>query len=323
MLLAIAVAAFAWLVAAVLPLPAVALALIFGLLLSRWGREPALAPGLQIAVRPVLRVGVALLGASITVGDVVALGWGAGVLILSALAVTLLAGSWLGIRMGQGTGPAIVSAGAVAICGASASLAIAAALPAGSVKERDVARTLAGITLIGSAAMLVYPLAASAIGLAPVQIGILLGGSLHEVAQAVAAGFMVSDPVGEAATIAKMLRVACMGLVVIGVGLIARRGGTARADDPGTALPPLVPGFLIAFVVLAMIASAGLLPQPAVAVMKEISRLCLLVAIAGLGLQIAPRDLFRDGLRSMVVLSLTSLLLVAVMLAGLSMGVGA
>ncbi|GAA4012971.1 putative sulfate exporter family transporter [Sphingomonas swuensis] len=313
------IAAAARLVGLWLPLPPVALALAFGLALSHWGRREELGPGLAIAVRPVLRVGVALLGATISLTDFVALGWATAGLTVGALLLTLLGGSWLGRRMGEQPGPAMVAAGAVAICGASASLAIAAALPPGSVKDRDIARTLAGITIVGSIGMLLYPLLAKATGMSPHQTGIFLGASLHEVAQAVAAGVMVGDEAGKAATIVKMLRVACLGLVVIGIGMAARRGAESGS---GGARVPLLPGFLLAFALLAAIASAGLIPPPLIEAAREASRWCLLVAIAALGLKTSPSELGGEGLKPLLILVLTSLLLALLVLGGLWLGVG-
>jgi uncharacterized integral membrane protein (TIGR00698 family) len=165
--------------------------------------------------------------------------------------------------------------------------------------------------------MFLYPWLGHVLGFSGTQLGILLGGSLHEVAQAVAAGFMVSDEAGRVATIVKMMRVACLGLVVLGIGLAQRRPGTLDEKKP-----PLVPHFLLVFLGLALAASAGLIPMPVVTACTELSRWCLLVAIAALGLKTAPADLGGQGVRPFLILVATSTFLASLLFAGLSIGIG-
>lgn len=308
---AIVAAAAAKLLASVTPLPAVFFALVLGMAIGSFAPNAKLGPGMAFASRQVLRLGVALLGAAITFDDILGLGWTTAVITIGALAATLVAGTWLAQRLGERREAAIVSAAAVAICGASASLAVAAALPKGSVKDEEVARVIAGITVIGTVALLLYPLLARVMALSPEQTGIFLGGSIHEVAQASAAGFAVSVAVGKVATIVKMLRVACMSLVVIGVSAMARR------DHPPGDKPPLVPLFLVGFVALAAVSSAGLIPAELKALVVDFSRWCLLIAIAALGAKTNARTLVTAGASTMIIIVLNSVLLAALVLGGI------
>ena len=76
-----------------------------------------------------LQLGVVLLGASVTISEITELGWGAALLVTTAVVTTIIAGWALGRVAGLSSSHATLSAGAVAICGASAAMAIASVLP--------------------------------------------------------------------------------------------------------------------------------------------------------------------------------------------------
>lgn len=293
------------------PLPPVFYALFIGIAIGALAPHERLGPGVAFAWRQVLRFGVALLGAAITFDDIARLGWATGLVTVGALVVTLVLGARLCRALGDSQAGAMVSAAAVAVCGASAALAVAAAMPKDSVREVDVARTVAGITVAGTAAMLLLPFAGLLFDLSPAGLGAFLGGSIHEVAQAVAAGFFVSEEVGKAATVVKMLRVACMGAVVFAVGFLFSRRGSFEGKRP-----PLFPAFLIAFVLLAALSSAGMIPPVIRAVALDVSRWCLLMAIAALGTRTGLSNLLAAGSGPLIAIGLNSLLLTVLMLVG-------
>jgi uncharacterized membrane protein YadS len=104
----------------------------------------------------------------------------------------------------------ILSAGAVAICGASAALAISSVLPKGENSERDTVFTVISVTALSTIAMIAYPVIIALFHLDHVAIGVFLGGTIHDVAQVVGAGFSVSEETGNVATFTKLLRVAML-----------------------------------------------------------------------------------------------------------------
>jgi uncharacterized integral membrane protein (TIGR00698 family) len=312
-LLLIATAAVvARLLASVTVLPAVLLALLLGMGLFKLARNQGYASGIAFGSRTLLRCGVALLGVQITLSDFVRLGFGSAAVVLGSLAVTLILGQFIGRAFGLTEEESMVSAGAVAICGASAALAVAAALPRNSVLEQEVARTVACVTIIGTVAMVGLPFACTALGLSATDSGLLLGGAIHEVAQAVGAGFAVSTDVGEASTIVKLLRVACLGALVIAIGAISRRGAQADGDRA-----PLLPFFVIVFVVLAALSSIGVFPETLRMVASESSRWSLLIAIAALGTRVSPRALIAGGSGPLIVIAVNSALLILLILGGI------
>lgn len=308
LLVAVTIAAAARELAALAAVPPLIVALGLGMLFAGVVNVEQVTPGVTMATRPILRIGVALLGAQLTFGQLADLGWFVAAVtvtgLTAALATGLLIGRWAGLPRGL----AAVAAAAVAVCGASAALAMAAALPAREQREEGTATVVAGVTVIGSAAMLAYPFAAQAMGFSAQATGVFLGATLHEVAQAVGAGVAISDEAGSVATAVKLLRVACLTPVVLLVGIMMHRGERA----PPESMPPIVPGFLLGFFLLAALASYAILPALILTILSEISRFCLLVAIAALGMKVSLPRLAAAGPGLLFTMSAATLVLAAV-----------
>jgi len=179
-------------------------------------------------------------------------------LVVVALLGTLTAGYLGAMALGRGWRLAILTGGAVAICGASAAMTIAAVLPKNEFSERNLSFTVFGVTLLSTAAMVLYPILGAAIGLDEHSMGIFLGGTIHDVAQVVGAGFSVSESVGETATTVKLIRVSLLAPFVLCLTLALRQLGSSEAS--GGKAPPLVPGFVLVFPRLALFYSFELLP---------------------------------------------------------------
>jgi uncharacterized integral membrane protein (TIGR00698 family) len=208
----------------------------------------------------------------------------------------------------------ILTGGATAICGASAAIAIATVLPRDERSERELIFTIAGVTALSTAAMVVYPLVVKWTGLDAHQAGVFLGGTIHDVAQVVGAGYSISGEVGDAAVLTKLLRVAMLLPVVTALSLavrhgLKRSGQTTRSGDP------LLPAFLLAFVGFVVAASLGLIPKPAGVALNEIARACLVVAIAAVGLKTSPLEMKKVGVRAFALLA-TETVFLAVLILG-------
>ncbi len=216
--------------------PVMLYALLVGMAFHFLADDARFLPGLRVASRHVLRLGVALLGLRITTADVAALGWAVIGLVLTGVAVTILAGWGIGKACGLRNSHAVLSAGAVAICGASAALAIASVLPKHEHHERNTILTVAAVTALSTVVMVIYPVFVSWLGYDDTTAGIFLGATIHDVAQVVGAGYIVSVETGDTSTLIKLVRVACLVPVVIAISLARARqpacdkpAGTARA----------------------------------------------------------------------------------------------
>jgi uncharacterized integral membrane protein (TIGR00698 family) len=273
--------------------PVMLLALLLGMAMNFLSDESACVPGIEFTARTVLRIGVALLGLRITLLQIAALGWQPVALVLLSVALTIgaaiVAARLLGFRAGFG----LLSGGATAICGASAALAIAAALPNHPLKERATLFTVLGVSALSTFAMIVYPMLAQVTGLDTREAGIFLGATIHDVAQVVGAGYSMSAETGDVATVVKLLRVAMLLPVIVITVVSYRRSGA----EPGAKRPPLLPGFAIAFTALVALNSFNAIPSTVAAFGSDVSRWCLVAAVAALGTKTRLRELADIGFK--------------------------
>jgi uncharacterized integral membrane protein (TIGR00698 family) len=301
--------------------PVMLFALLLGIAVNFLSQDPRCRPGIDFASKTVLRLGVALLGMRITFGQVESLGVGPLLLTAAAVALTILFGWLLAryTRLGEAFG--VLTGGAVAICGASAALAIAAVLPKSPTHERDTVMTVVAVTTLSTIAMVLYPLVAHAIGLDAHASGIFLGATIHDVAQVVGAGYSVSTEAGDTATIVKLFRVALLLPVVLLVSLRFR--ASAGMMDAGGARPPLLPMFLVAFAVLVAVNSSGYVPATVASAVQAASGWCLVTAIAALGTKTSLGDLAKVGWKPIAVMVGETLFVGLLVLAGLALlGIG-
>ena len=277
--------------------PAMLMALLFGIALNFLGHEGRAVEGIGFASRVVLRVGVGLMGARISTGLLADLGFGIIAMLILGTVLTILVGIVLGRLLRQDPHFSVLTAGAVAICGVSAAIAIAAVQPRTDKTDQQLMFTVLGITMLSTLAMILYPAIAAAFGMTDHMAGIFLGGTIHDVAQVVGAGFSISDDAGETATLVKLIRVSMLAPVVIVFSLYYRGRGAA----PGAGGVPL-PGFVIGFAVLAAVNSLGWLPEVVKAVLQQLSGWALLIAIAAVGMRTRLDQVFKVGPRAIALL---------------------
>ena len=161
-------------------------------------------------------------------------------------------------------------------------MAIAAILPRDENSEQRLIFTVMGVTVLSTIAMITYPLLASLMEFDHIQAGVFLGGTIHDVAQVVGAGFSISDETGDTATLVKLIRVSMLAPVVLVASLMIRaRLETATEGKQ----PPLLPGFVIGFIALAVLNSLSLIPPAVSDFLSACSRWLLLIAIAAVGMK--------------------------------------
>ena len=272
--------------------PQLLYALLIGLAFHFLSKSDGIKPGVDFCGRVLLRVGVALLGARITVGQIAKLGIETALAIVLAVVLTigfgLLLAKWLRRSRDEG----LLSGGAVAICGASAALAISSVLPQTKENERFTLLAVVGVTVLSTLSMIVYPFALKLMGLPAAQAGIFLGGSIHDVAQVVAAGMMLGPEAGDTATVVKLFRVMLLMPIVLLISISFRNHPATQAADVEV---PLVPRFLLAFIVLMLLASIGLFTPDMTRLAGDASRWLLVTAIAAAGIKTSFEDLLKLG----------------------------
>lgn len=229
-----------------------------------------------------LRLGVVLLGLRLPLGDVAAIG-AAGVLVVVATVVlTYAATRALGTRLGLDQRLVTLLAAGFSICGAAAIAALADAVGA---RQKDVAHSVALVTIYGTAMIVVVPWAAAGLGLSEEQGAIWAGASIHEVAQVVAAASIIGPGAVAVATTVKLGRVALLAPTY----LVAVRGVGAPASAGRV---PLLPWFLVGFVVMVALRSSDLLPGQLVGAADDVTTVLLAAGMFGLGLGLRLRELW-------------------------------
>lgn len=268
-----------------LPTMLVVLALGMGVRLALPGLTAWMAPGIAFTATTVLRGGVALLGFRVVADDLFALGLPALALVVVSVALTLAGGYAIGRLLRQPSDVAAVSATSVAICGASAALAASAAMPRRPGLERETVLVVLIVSLMSTAAMLLYPLITRSLGFDPSATALLLGAAIHDVAQVAGAGFSVSEDVGVRAVAVKMIRVACLLPVIATLAVLAlppAEAGAGRARRWRAIRPPT---FLVLFFLFAVITSTALLPPAVSAQAGTVASWLLAAAVAAIGLK--------------------------------------
>ena len=280
--------------------PAMLLALLFGISLNFLGNEPHSKSGIAFSSQQLLRVGVALLGVRISGEVLTLLGWPIVMLVVASVIVTIGFGLSVSRIFGFRYRFAFLSAGAVAICGASAAMAIAAILPKDDRSEERLIFTVVGVTLLSTASMIIYPILSALIGFDEQATGIFIGATVHDVAQVVGAGFSVSDETGNIATLVKLLRVVMLAPIIVIASVAIRRLANTKHHTDNS--PPIIPLFVVGFITLAVLRSTELIPDIFILIASEGSRWLLLIAIASVGLRTIPKDILSVGLAAVALL---------------------
>lgn len=295
------------------------MALLFGISLNFLSTEGKTVQGIQFCARTVLRIGVAFLGLRISVAMISDLGLPLVLLVIAGLITTIGIGLLIGPRLGHGPRFSFLTAGSVAICGASAAMAIAAILPKDERSEQRLVFTVVGVTLLSTIAMILYPIFASTLQMNETQTGIFLGATIHDVAQVVGAGFSVSENAGETATLIKLFRVAMLAPVVVVASMIIRLN-VPSSDDMKR--PPILPFFVVGFVALATLNSVLALPESFTSTAGVVSRWALLTSIAAVGMKTSIKDVAQVGGAAIALIVLETVFLAVFIVIGLQLITG-
>lgn len=263
--------------------PTMLMALLLGMALNFLSDEDSCKAGIDLSARSVLRFGVALLGLKISISMMIGLGPQLISVVVLGVISTIAFGVFSSRLLGQDWNFGLLSGGAVAICGASAAMAIIAVLPKDENSERNLIFTVLSVTLLSTLAMIVYPLLTDMLNFSDELSGVFLGGTIHDVAQVVGAGFSISEGTGEVATLVKLFRVAMLAPIVLIISLLMRRQ-TANKSNEGVQ-PPILPVFVVGFLMLAVLNSLNLIPNILLHSMSELSRFALVIAIAAVGMK--------------------------------------
>ena len=299
--------------------PSMLMALLLGMAFYFLSQDENIRPGIDFTAKTVLRIGVGLLGLRISTDLILSLGGDLIGLVVLAVILTLVFGLAMAFMLGRGWRFGVLTGGSVAICGASAAMAISAVLPQHEHQERNLIFTVMGVTILSTIAMIIYPILSDSLGFNHHIAGVFLGGTIHDVAQVVGASFSISPEAGEVATLVKLIRVAMLAPVVLVISLMVRHfishDNSLNPQDKQKK-PPLLPFFVIAFIIFASLNSFGLVPSLLSDSMAQLSKWALLIAIAAVGMKTSLKDIFEVGGQAIIIIVAETLFIGLLVLGG-------
>ncbi len=281
--------------------PVMLFALLLGIAFHFLMELPACAEGIEFSARHLLRIGIALLGVRVTFSDLGSLGWTPIAIIIGLIVATIIAGLGISKLCGRGIRFGLLTGSAVAICGASAALAISSVLKKDARLERDTLFTVITVTMLSTIAMIAYPILFLKLGYDDVTSGALIGATIHDVAQVVGAGYSISPEAGDVATYIKLLRVSALPIVVVCVALIS-----GVRDGPSKSV---FPWFALGFAGVLTINSFGLIPEVLRQFIETTSQWMLIAAISAIGVRTSLKAMLDLGPLHLVVIVAETLFL--------------
>lgn len=260
------------------------IAAVTGLILSHTIKlSPSTDAGILFSTRTLLRLAVALLGVQVTVAQVAGLGIASFAIVAATLIASLVFIKALGRLLGVEPKLAELIAAGTSVCGAAA---VAATNTVTEAADEDVAYGVAMVTIFGTIAMLLYPLADHVFSIEPRLYGLWAGASIHEVAQVVGATTQIGPVAAETGTIAKLTRVLLLAPLVM---IIRFRGGNKTSGKVA------VPLFVLGFACLVALGSVITIPAEIKSLTSQVSGFLLAMALGGMGLKTNIGDLKAKG----------------------------
>lgn len=274
---------------------------------------PALRPlldgplkaGLSLSARRLLRIGIVLLGLKLSLVDIAGLGLvtiiAIVLVVVLTFGVTLLLGRMVGL---PGYQPLLIAAG-FSICGASAVGAMSAVTRA---KDSESATPIALVTLCGTLAIVLLPLARIPLGFDATEFGTWVGLSVHDVGQVVATAQIAGPVALAAAVVVKLTRVLTLAPMVAIVGAVERRRNAAAdaasgsgAEERPAKRPPIVPLFVLGFLAAVLVRTFVPVSDEVLEVADVLQTALLATALFALGTGIRFRELARTGWQALIV----------------------
>jgi uncharacterized integral membrane protein (TIGR00698 family) len=299
-----------------------------------WSIPRPLHSGIKFSVKKLLPIGIVLLGARLNFAEMLKVGGqglalsvletGVALFLLLVLTKLMKLPRKLGVLLGIGT----------AICGGTAIVAVAPVIEA---EEKDVAFSVATVTLLGLIGMFLLPVLGHTMAMTEKAFGVWAGLAIHQTPQVIAAGFAYGTEAGETATIVKLARVCLLAPVVFVIGLVYARQKLKRtgvSEHKNINYAHLFPMFVLGFLAMALLNTAGLLPKVTAHItnasvlhagdreintanfLEQISKICIVISMAGVGLETKFASMRQTGMKPFIA-SLVAVLVVAVMVLAL------
>ncbi len=275
-------------------------ALFMGTIINSFFHPKWVEPALKFTSKRILKVAIILLGASLSIGTIMSVGKMTFFIMLFTFAMCFGGGYFIrkifGLNWKLGN---LISAG-TGICGGSA---IAAISPVIDADDKDIAFAMSSTFLFDMVMVALYPIMGKLLGMTDIAYGIWAGTSVNDTASVVASGYAFSEAAGDFATMVKLTRTIAIIPTVLVFAYIGTRmkHKELRSADGGKKVNILkiVPWFITGFLALAIINSAGVIPNEISVIMKNASKFLMVMALAAIGLRTSITDFRKAGLSPM------------------------
>jgi len=290
-------------------LGALPLAILFGMIAGN-----ALSPTrsqqserlLTFSKKRLLRLGIILFGSHLTLQQLISVGWQAALLDALVISAVLTTGYLVGVKwLRMSKEETILTSVGSAVCGAAAILATEPVLKA---KQQHVSVAVATVVVFGTLALFCYPIIFSVTNISSENFGIYIGSTVHEVAQAVAAGQTIDSAAMNTAIIVKLMRVMMLAPVVVIIGWLYQRSQNGTTTT-STKVP--WPWFVFGFLIMVSVNSIVTFPEFIRTILQTTAQLSLTIAMAALGIQTRISAIKEAGMKPLLLSSLLFILLLA------------
>ena len=256
--------------------PKLLFAILIGMSVSHLSFKKSFKKGIHFTSDPLLKLGISLLGFRLSFDKITELGGVSLIVILFLILLTILFGYFFSIILLKNKNFGLLSAGSVAICGASAAIAVFSILPKDKIGNKDLSLVIITVTLLSTIAMVIYPIIFDLIGANENQKGFLIGSTIHDVAQVIGAGYSVSEQTGIVATFVKMIRVSILPFIILFLLFFSRNKNENSFS---------IPWFLSLFFIFCLLNNLFDFPDYLISLINNFSSFCILLAISAIGVK--------------------------------------
>jgi len=283
-----------------IPIGPVAIAILIGISINNTflNQTELFKTGVSFSEKQLLSLAIILLGASLNFNKVTLIPISSVVFIVCIIFLSLLLCYLLGKIFGLNKNLSILLGIGNGVCGSSA---IAGASKILDADKNDVGVSIAIINTLGAVSIFILPYIL--MNFFPYftneQSGFLIGSTVQAVGQVTATGFIINQEVGEYATFIKMIRIIMLGPILLFLSfLIKNKSKNSQAGIFN------IPYFVIGFIVFSLLVTFNFIPENLLLLIKQLSKLLLVFAMAGIGLNISFRSIFEFGFKSFAIAAL-------------------
>lgn len=252
--------------------------------------------GTKFSEKDLLNYSIVLMGASLNIIDIMALGFNGVFYIAILMTLTICTTYFIGRKLGFGEKYSLLMSAGNAVCGSSA---IGSVSPVIKAKDSDKVIAITIVNVTGTILMILLPLITSILYNNDVlQSSALMGGILQSVGQVIGSAKFIGDPVVELATVFKIIRIIFLVVVVLVFAKIEvneeNKEEIAHHHKPTHKVR--IPIEFKIHIIKNPIINHGILGRT----FKWISSNFEIIALAGIGMRVKIGDLVKEGPKAML-----------------------